>query len=288
MHEPAFSQASADYKRIEKAIGFIEANCALQPDLDQMAAAANLSKYHFHRLFKRWVGIGPAQFLRHLTLAQAKSGLTGEESVLNVALDTGLSGPSRLHDLFVTFDAVTPGEFKRKGADLTIAYDFHPTPFGECLLAMTDRGICYLGFVSGDDRFGVFQHLRDSWPKATMHENGSKGRKIIERLFQPAKGAGNRPFHLHLRGTNFQVNVWRALLTIPPGSLAAYRDIAARIGRPGSARAVGGAVAANPVAYLIPCHRVIAATGGLAGYRWGRVRKQAMIGWEAVKHASMP
>jgi AraC family transcriptional regulator of adaptative response/methylated-DNA-[protein]-cysteine methyltransferase len=249
--------------------------------LDQLAGSVHLSKYHFQRLFKRWAGISPTQFLQFLTLEYAKKRLRESQSVLDTALEAGLSGPGRLHDLFVTFEAMTPGEYKRQGAGLRISYGFHDTPFGECLLATTERGICALYFVERNDRQASLEQLVAHWPRAHLVEDSSQTQPLVERIFSPAKAGQSKPFHLLLKGTNFQVKVWQALLAIPPGALVSYGNLAAYIDKPKGAQAVGGALASNPIAYLIPCHRVISSSGEIHRYRWGAARKKAMIGWEA-------
>jgi AraC family transcriptional regulator of adaptative response/methylated-DNA-[protein]-cysteine methyltransferase len=282
MENKNFSQHSEDYKRIERAIRFVEANFKSQPSLDEIAESAYLSKYHFQRLFKRWAGISPVQFLQFLTLEYAKEKLAESRSLLDTSLDAGLSGPSRLHDLFLTFVAMTPGEFKRLGADLKIEYGLHPTPFGECLLATTNRGICHLGFPDGNDHPTALDQLQQNWPGAKLIENQANTGSIVNHIFTPTHASESRPFHLLLKGTNFQVNVWQALLTIPRGSMVSYQDMADYIGHPKAFRAVAGAIALNPVAYLIPCHRVIAKSGQIRGYRWGTARKRAILGWEAA------
>lgn len=272
---------SGDYRRIAKAIDYIDARFESRPTLDQIAAHVNLSRYHFDRLFKRWAGISPMQFLQCLTLNHTKRQLADARSILDASLEAGLSGPGRLHDLFVTYEAMTPGEFKRMGDGLTIRYGIHASPFGDCLIAVTRRGICYLGFVDDDDRGNAFVHLQKAWPAATLVEDPTAVQPIAESIFVRRTGDSSRPFHLHLKGTNFQVNVWRALLAIPMGRMISYADIAAYIGRPKAFRAVAGAIAINPVAFLIPCHRVIARSGAIHRYRWGMARKKAMLGWEA-------
>ncbi|UCG51732.1 MAG: methylated-DNA--[protein]-cysteine S-methyltransferase [Candidatus Latescibacterota bacterium] len=282
MNDRDFSQQAEDYRRIEQAIRFVEANFRSQPTLDEIAKSAHLSKFHFHRLFKRWVGISPVQFMQYLTLEYSKRRLAECASLLDTSLDAGLSGPSRLHDLFVTFDAMTPGEFKVLGAGLKIGYGFHPTPFGECLLATTRRGICHLGFVDDGKRQATLDQLEQEWPEALVVEDNTNTGSIVNRIFASEKTKATVPFHLLLKGTNFQVNVWRALLAIPRGSVVSYQDIAAHIGHPKSFRAVAGAIALNPVSYLIPCHRVIAKSGETHRYRWGSARKKAILGWEAA------
>lgn len=279
------AQGSQDYDRIEQAIQFIEDNFKSQPTLEQIAASVNLSKYHFNRLFKRWAGISPVQFLQYTTLRYTKQRLAQAQSVLDTSLDAGLSGPSRLHDLFVTFEAMTPGEFKQQAAGLSLAYDFSPSPFGECLIATSSRGICHFGFVSAGRRSNTLAELQHKWPEAKLVKRPGSSRKIVASIFDVDSRNSAQPFNLVLKGTNFQTRVWRALLSIPSGFVASYRDVAHFIGHPQATRAVAGAVAVNPVAYLIPCHRVIAATGHTHGYRWGPARKKAIIGWEAARLA---
>jgi AraC family transcriptional regulator of adaptative response/methylated-DNA-[protein]-cysteine methyltransferase len=283
MYVNDYSQQSEDFKRIEKAIRFIEVNFKSQPTLDQIAASVNFSKYHFDRLFKRWAGISPVQFLQFLTLNYTKQKLAESKSLLETSLDAGLSGPSRLHDLFVTFEAMTPGDFKRQGTGLKISYGFCNSPFGECLLAMTERGICHLGFVERDERSETLNQLFQAWPGSEFTENQDSIGSIVKNIFRIDQMQNSRPFNLHLKGTNFQINVWRALLNIPEGWIVSYQNIASYIGHPKAFRAVANAIAINPVAYLIPCHRVIAKSGNINKYRWGSTRKKALIGWEAAR-----
>jgi AraC family transcriptional regulator of adaptative response/methylated-DNA-[protein]-cysteine methyltransferase len=285
MMKTDFAQQSSDYQRVADAIHYLEANYRQHPSLDEIADSVHLSKYHFQRLFKRWAGISPTQFMQFLTLEYAKARLQESQSVLDAALDAGLSGPGRLHDLFVTFEAMTPGEYKKRGAGLEIAYGFHDTPFGECLLATTERGICALYFVQEDDRSAALELLTNPWLQASFREDPDQTQRLIDQIFAPVPADPPRPFHLLLKGTNYQVKVWQALLAIPPGAMASYQDVAASIGKPNSARAVGGALAKNPIAYLIPCHRVISKAGRAYSYRWGTTRKQAMLGWEASRRA---
>ena len=285
MHRSNHSQRAQDYQRIETAIRFIEGHFRSQPSLDRIAQSVNLSKFHFDRLFKRWAGISPMQFFQFMTLDYTKQRLAEAKSLLDTALDAGLSGPSRLHDLFVNFEAMTPGEYKRQGAGLTITYGFCPSPFGECLLATTDRGICYLGFVSSAEGGAAVDHLLRTWPGAELYENAAHVGATAETIFSLDRQDPQRPFNLLIKGTNFQIQVWKALLTIPSGFVASYQDIAAHIGSPRASRAVANAIAINPVAYLIPCHRVIAKSGNIHRYRWGSARKKALIGWEAAKRA---
>ncbi len=280
INEP-FSQQAADYQRVEQAIRYLEENFRRQPDLAEIAASVHLSKHHFERLFKQWAGVTPMQFLQYLTLEYAKTRLTESRSLLETAFDAGLSGPGRLHDLFVTFTAVTPGDFKQGGAGLRIQYGVHSTPFGPALLAATPRGICALRFVGDAGETAVLAELQREWPLADWVAAPETTGPILARIFGGGEGE-QRPFHLHLKGTNFQVQVWQALLALPPGALVSYSDVAQLIGRPDAVRAVAGAIAHNPVGYLIPCHRVINQSGKLHQYRWGAARKKAMVGWEAA------
>jgi AraC family transcriptional regulator, regulatory protein of adaptative response / methylated-DNA-[protein]-cysteine methyltransferase len=278
-----FSHEAEDYRRIEKAIQFVETHFKSQPTLEQMAKSVHLSKFHFNRLFKRWVGVTPNQFMQFLTLEYTKEKLVESRSLLDTSLDAGLSGSSRLHDLFVSFEAMTPGEYKQMGAGLDIQYGYGTTPFGECLVANTSRGICYLGFVPKEGRIEALNQLTKAWPEANFIGNPKHSAKVTNKIFNIDPTKISSPFHLHLKGTNFQVNVWRALLSIPEGKVVSYQDIAAYIGRPTAFRAVANAIAINPVGYLIPCHRVIAKSGVTHQYRWGSSRKKAIIGYEAAK-----
>lgn len=280
-----YSQQCDDFQRIEKAIQFIEDNFKSQPTLEKIAESVHLSKYHFDRLFKRWAGISPIQFQQFMTLQYTKQRLIESKSLLETSLDAGLSGPSRLHDLFVTFDAMTPGDFKRRGAGLKISYGFCESPFGECLLATTKRGICYLGFVEAEERSEILKQLFQTWSGSGFAENPTTLCSIVKDIFRSDQQKSAHPFNVQIKGTNFQINVWRALLNIPKGCVVSYQDVASYIGHPKAFRAVANAIAINPVAYLIPCHRVIAKSGKIHQYRWGSARKKALIGWEAAKIA---
>ncbi len=272
---------SLDYARIERTIRYLDDHFQEQPDLTTLAAAAGLSPFHFQRLFQRWAGVSPKRFLQFLTVDYARGLLAENVSVLDAALDSGLSGPSRLHDLFVVCEAMTPGEAKRAGEGLEVAYGFHDSPFGTCLVGATVRGICWLGFVLDDGENGALATLRRRWPGAALRHDPAGTAALALRAFDP--GRGEAAPALHLRGTNFQLRVWEALLRIPPGAAVAYGDIARAIGTSGAARAVGAAAAFNPVAYLVPCHRVIRRTGPFHGYAWGPERKQAILAWEAAR-----
>jgi AraC family transcriptional regulator of adaptative response/methylated-DNA-[protein]-cysteine methyltransferase len=278
-----YGRLSQDYERVEQAIVFLEENFQRQPELKEIAASIHLSEYHFQRLFTRWVGISPKRFLQFLTKERAKELLEKSRDVLGVAFETGLSGPGRLHDLFVTCEAVTPGEFKSKGEGLTIAYGFHPTPFGECLLAATERGICNLAFVQQRDREQALDALKSRWRKARLNKDTARTRSLAGQVFAWYTGQTPSPLHLVLSGTNFQIKVWEALLQVPPGAVVSYEDIAVRIGRPTASRAVSNAVAQNPIPVIIPCHRVIRKAGEFGGYHYGAARKKALLGWEAAR-----
>jgi AraC family transcriptional regulator of adaptative response/methylated-DNA-[protein]-cysteine methyltransferase len=277
--------ATSDYARIEKAIHYLEANFRTQPALADVAAQVHLSEYHFQRLFRRWAGISPKRFLQYLTAEFARRLLHESHTVLAASDAAGLSGTGRLHDLLVNLHAATPGEIKAQGANLHIQYGFHPSPFGECLLAVTGRGICGIEFVATDGRGAALAHLKRQWPAATWRQQPRATQPAAARLFAAARAAGDR-FDLYVRGSNFQVKVWEALLRIPSGSAVSYETIAARIAAPTATRAVASAIARNPVAFLIPCHRVIRKTGAFGEYRWGSARKKAMLGWEAAQRAA--
>jgi AraC family transcriptional regulator of adaptative response/methylated-DNA-[protein]-cysteine methyltransferase len=283
LNQPGFESQSEDYLRIERAIEYLAANFKQQPNLEEIAASVHLSKFHFQRLFRRWAGISPTQFLQYLTLGYAKERLRASGTLLETALDAGLSGPSRLHDLFVTFEAITPGEYKNAGSGLEIAVGYHPTPFGECLLATTPRGVCALRFtLSPDRRQELLAELKTEWPLAHFVEAAEVTAPLAGAIFSLPLSEDRPPLHLLLKGTNFQIQVWQALLAIPAGAIFSYQQVASLIGDASATRAVAGAIARNPVAYVIPCHRVISKSGNLHRYRWGAARKQAMLGWEAT------
>ncbi len=277
-----YPQLIEDYKRMERAILYLEENYHRQPDLKEIAGSVHLSEFHFQRIFTRWAGVSPKKFMQFLTLDYAKKLLEESKSVLEATYEAGLSSPGRLYDLFVNIEAMTPGEFKQKGAGLKISYGIHPSPFGECLLAVTERGICGLSFIEDGNSKKALQYLHANWPNAQIIENRRATAPYIEKIFGGPKQNGT-PLKLFLKGTNFQIKVWEALLKIPAGCVASYEDIASRIGKPTASRAVGSAVANNYIAYLIPCHRVIQKIGAFGNYRWGAPRKKAMLVWEAAK-----
>jgi AraC family transcriptional regulator of adaptative response/methylated-DNA-[protein]-cysteine methyltransferase len=272
----------SDYARIEKALTYIADRVDEQPELDEVAAEIGLSPFHFQRLFTRWVGVSPKKFLQYLTLARAKACLTESASVLDAAHAAGLSGPSRLHDLFIAHEAVTPGEFKLRGEGLTISYGWAESPFGDCLIMTTPRGICGLAFAGEDGREDCLADMGARWPRAKFVEDEAAIARLGETIFAPGQARGEK-LKLVLYGSPFQIKVWEALLRIPPGALVSYDALAASIGALKAARAVGSAVGDNPISFLIPCHRVIRKSGTISHYHWGRPRKMAMIGWEAAQ-----
>lgn len=271
------------YERIEQAIHWLADHYQDQPSLASAAAAVGLSEYHFQRLFSGWAGVSPKKFLQYLTLAHAKARLDACESVLDAAYDAGLSGPGRLHDLFVTHEAVTPGEWKAMGAGMTLRYGWHKSPFGDCLLVATDRGLCGLGFVLPEGRAATEADLLGRWDQATLVEDPKATARYAKLVFGDGMGDGSGTLKLVLRGTPFQLKVWEALMRIPPGAVVSYERLAQHLGKPTAARAVAGAVALNPVSFIVPCHRVIRGTGIITGYRWGPDRKRALLAWEAAR-----
>jgi AraC family transcriptional regulator of adaptative response/methylated-DNA-[protein]-cysteine methyltransferase len=273
----------SDYERIAAAIRLIDQNIDSQPDLNRLAATLGLSSYYFHRLFHRWAGVTPKRFVQFLTVEYAKQLLQNSQSVLDVSYQTGLSGPGRLHDHFVALEAVTPGEYKGRGAGLKIFYGVHPSPFGKVFLATTERGVCALSFISGQQAEAEeLTKLQQSWSYARLCENRALTQAFVKRIFDPVRGE-DKPLTLLVRGTNFQIQIWKALLQIPPGHLCSYQQLARIVDKPTASRAVGQAIGANPIAYLIPCHRVIRRMGLPGGYRWGETRKRALIAWEASR-----
>lgn len=291
----ASNEAMLDYRRVEQAIRYLEANQPDQPGLADVAEHVGLSPWHFQRLFQRWAGVSPKRFLQFLTVEHAKQLLDASETVLETTWATGLSSPGRLHDLFVTVEAMSPGEYKSGGEGLEVRWGVHPTPFGDAMLAATDRGLCQLYFGDPDEALG---ELERRFPEAEIVRARQATRELIEQVFRRVRGgqaassassasSGSSNGHhgglaLHLRGTNFQLRVWRALLSVPEGEAVTYGGIAKALGQPGASRAVGRAVGANPISVLIPCHRVLRQSGDFGGYRWGTDRKKAILGWEAA------
>ena len=273
----------SDYARIADAIRFIASQVTRQPTLDEIAAHVHLSPFHFQRLFSRWAGVTPKRYLQVLTLERAKALLQESRPLLEVADTLGLSSGSRLYDHFVQLEAVTPGEYKQRGAGLVIDHGVHDTPFGQAFVALTPRGICNFSFLDDQVPQAPLTALAQSWPEAELREAPSRTQGVIHTMFDDSK-APDRPISLHVSGTNFQISVWRALLQIPPAKVVSYAQVASAVGNPKAARAVGLAVGANPVALMIPCHRVIQQNGKLGGYHWGETRKQAIHAWEAARY----
>ncbi|MCG8325918.1 MAG: methylated-DNA--[protein]-cysteine S-methyltransferase [Thiotrichales bacterium] len=269
-----------DYERIARAIEFIHREIRQQPTLEQIAAQVNLSSSHFQRLFSRWAGISPKRYLQHVTETQARNLLDRSRSVLETSQELGLSSTARLHDHFVSLSAITPGQYQSRGEGLEIRYGTHDTPFGRAFIALTDRGICQLGFFD-DDGSHALHELMQRWPRARLSESTDATSHTVSRLFDMQTDQ-QEPLSIFIKGTNFQISVWRALLQIPYGQTASYGQLAHTIQQPKAARAVGSAVAANPVAWLIPCHRVIRSSGAIGDYRWGQTRKRLLLTYESL------
>lgn len=273
----------SDFDKIAKAIRYIREQADQQPTLAEIAGQVNLSEFHFQRMFSRWAGVTPKRFLQALTLERAKTSIRERQrSSLSTSFEIGLSSSSRLYDHFVQLEAVTPSEFRRRGEGLSIAYGCHQTPFGFAFIALTERGVCQLDFMDTADSCGPLSRLKERWPNAEFTVNPTETEPVIKQIFE-GNSRQNTPLSLWVRGTNFQVNVWRALLDIQPGDVSSYGELAETLGKPGAARAVGSAVGANPIGLIIPCHRVIRQTGELGGYRWGEIRKQAILAREAAQ-----
>lgn len=276
------NQDTINYNRIAAAINFIRQNFREQPTLEEIAEKIHLSPFHFQRLFTEWAGTSPKKFLQYISIEHAKKLLKESQATLfDAAYETGLSGASRLHDLFVTIEGMTPAEYKHGGRNLHIRYSFASSLFGDLIIASTIKGICYLAFH--DDEQAAQKELMNKFPHAAFTEKTDLIQQNALHIFRSDRGGSLKQIKLHLRGTGFQLKVWDALLKIPMGQLATYRDIAMKIGKPEASRAVGTAIGNNPVAFLIPCHRVIQSGGTFGGYRWGNTRKTALIGWEGVR-----
>jgi AraC family transcriptional regulator, regulatory protein of adaptative response / methylated-DNA-[protein]-cysteine methyltransferase len=278
--DPARAADTEDYDRIRRAIAFISQRWRRQPSLEEIADHVGLSVSHLHHLFRRWAGITPKAFLQAVTLDRARGILKQSGSILDATYELGLSGPGRLHDLFVTHEAITPGEFKTGGEGLTLRYGYHPSPFGTALVIMAPLGLAGLGFADAGEEQAALADMTRRWPKASFVEDQSWTAPVAARIFDPARWSAEQPLNVVLIGTDFEVRVWRTLLKIPMGRATTYGDVASHIGSPTAARAVGAAVGKNPISFVVPCHRVLGRSGALTGYHWGLTRKQAMLGWE--------
>lgn len=274
--------ALSDYAKVEKALHFLEDEAARQPSLAEVAAEVGLSEFHFQRLFQRWAGVSPKRFLQFLTLQEAKRMLQGSRSVLEASLDLGLSSPSRLHDLFLSLERMTPGEYKAQAEGLNLRWGVADTPFGQALFAALDRGLCGIDFLLEDGADGALQRLKARWPGAQFERSQPLARHFADALTARMEGQPS-PLGLALKGTPFQLQTWEALLRIPVGQVVSYGDLASLTGTPKANRAIGSAVGRNPIAVLIPCHRVIQASGAFGDYHWGSARKQALLGFERAR-----
>ena len=277
--------AAADYAIVQRAIAYITQHWREQPEVEAIAGAVGVTDTELHHLFRRWAGLTPKAFLQALTLDHARKLLRDSASVLDASYEVGLSGPGRLHDLFVTHEAMSPGEWKSGGEGLTMRYGFHPSPFGLALVMATDRGLAGLAFGDAGEEKKAMADMTSRWPKATYVEDREGTGAIAQRIFDPKQWRAERPLRVILIGTDFQVRIWETLLSIPMGRAVTYSDIATKIRNPSACRAVGAAVGRNPISFVVPCHRVVGKSGALTGYHWGITRKRAMLGWEAGRVA---
>jgi AraC family transcriptional regulator, regulatory protein of adaptative response / methylated-DNA-[protein]-cysteine methyltransferase len=270
-----------DYQRVRDVLANLTENWRDQPSLEELAAPLGISSEQLQRLFTRWAGLTPKAFLQALTLDHARAMLKGSASILETSLEVGLSGPSRLHDLFVTYEGMSPGAYKTKGAGVTISYGFHPSPFGLALVMVTAHGLCGLGFSDVGGEVASLADMTRRWPNAQYTEDSAKTAPYAARIFAPEKWRDGQPLRVTFIGSDFEIRVWESLLKIPMGRAVTYGDIAHSIDKPKAARAVGAAVGRNPISFVVPCHRVIGKSGSLTGYHWGLTRKRAILGWEA-------
>ncbi|NNE22131.1 MAG: methylated-DNA--[protein]-cysteine S-methyltransferase [Rhizobiales bacterium] len=272
---------TTDYNHVRNTLEFITEHWRDQPSLDTIAGEAGLSAGHLQRVFKRWAGISPKEFLQAITLDHARGLLRESASILDTSYEVGLSGPSRLHDLFVTHEGMSPGIYKAKGDGLEILYGFHPSPFGHALVMITDQGLAGLAFADEGGERAALDDMRRRWPQARYSENSAATTAYAARIFNPGRWQPETPLKVVFIGTDFEIRVWETLLRIPLGKATTYSDIAAHLGNPKASRAVGTAVGKNPISFVVPCHRVLGKTGNLCGYHWGLTRKKAILGWEA-------
>lgn len=268
-----------NYKQIEKAIRYIDENFKEHPSIDEVAKNIGMSKFHFIRVFREYVGVTPKQFLHSVTLNYAKEHIKESKSILDSSLDIGLSSSSRLHELFVNLIGVTPKEWREKGQDVRITYGYGETPFGEALIGFTDKGVCYLGFID-ENKEEIFNRFHELWENANLHLDETSAKEYLKNIF-----IKNKKYSLFVKGTNLQVNVWKALLNLPNGTVVTYQDIANYLDKPKATRAIASAIGKNHIAYLIPCHRVIAKSGAMSGYRWGIERKKILIACESIQQS---
>ena len=277
------AQATRDYDLIRKAITFLSEHWNDQPGLDLLAAHLNLSQAHCQKLFKRWCGLSPKEFVQAITIDHARDLLRQSTPVLETAHEVGLSGAGRLHDLFVSYEAMTPGDYKRRGEGVDISWGFHNSPFGLALIMATLRGVCGIAFIDGEDtreRRTALEDMKSRWPNALFMEAPEHTEHYAQAIFDPRHWSAKNPTRLVLIGTDFEIRVWETLLKIPMGQAVSYSDVATHLGMPKAARAIGSAVGRNPLSFVVPCHRVLRADGSLGGYHWGLTRKRAIIGWE--------
>ena len=277
----ALTEAAADYDVVRRAIGHIRGHWREQPEIEAIAEAAGVTPTELHHLFRRWAGLTPKAFLQALTLDGARQLLRDSASVLDATYEVGLSGPGRLHDLFVTHEAMSPGEWKTGGEGLTIRFGFHPSPFGSALVMATERGLAGLAFADPGEEPAALADMKARWPRAIYVEDSARTAIVAKRIFDQSQWQPSQPLRVVLIGTDWEVRVWEALMQIPMGRLVTYSDIAGKVRSPAAARAVGAAVGKNPVSFVVPCHRVVGKSGELTGYHWGITRKRAMLGWEA-------
>ena len=278
---PTADRAVDDYAVVRRAVAFISEHWRTQPDIEAIAHACGVTPDELHHLFRRWAGLTPKEFVAAITLDHARKLLRDSATVLDATYAVGLSGPGRLHDLFVTHEAMSPGEWKAGGEGLTLAYGFHPSPFGDALVVATDRGLAGLAFADPNEEKGALGDMQRRWPRAQFREDRGRTESFARRIFDPKLWQRDRPLRVVMIGTDFEMRVWETLLKVPMGAATTYSDIAAKIHAPKAARAVGAAVGKNPIAFVVPCHRVIGKSGDLTGYHWGLTRKRAMLGWEA-------
>jgi AraC family transcriptional regulator of adaptative response/methylated-DNA-[protein]-cysteine methyltransferase len=280
---PAASDALRDYETVHRAIAFISEHWRGQPTIEEMAEAVSVTPDELHHLFRRWAGLTPKGFMQAVTLDNAKRLLRESGNILDAAYESGLSGPGRLHDLFVTHEAMSPGEWKKGGAGLTLRYGFHPSPFGTAVIIATERGLAGLAFADAGEEIPALRDMQERWRLATYIEDHAGTAALAKRIFESSQWQAERPLRVVLIGTDFEIRVWETLLRIPMGKATTYSDVARIIDAPKASRAVGAAVGKNPISFVVPCHRVLGKSGAITGYHWGLTRKRAMLGWETAQ-----